>query len=137
MGFSTANANSILDLRFGSVAYTPPVTYYIGLSMTLPTDTGGSVSEPSGGSYARVAITNSTDWVAASLGSKSNAVPFVFPTATANWTSTLLLGWWVMYDSLSGGVFQDWGVITTPRAVANTDTFTLPAGDVIITLQSA
>lgn len=137
MGFSTANANAILDLRFGTGSYSIPATYYIGLSTTQPTDAGANVSEPSGGSYARVAITNASAWVAASGGSKSNAVPFAFPTATGTWTTTALVGWWVLYNASSGGVFQDWGVIPIPRAIADTDQFTFPIGDIIITIQSA
>ena len=135
MGFSTATSNSLLDLKFGAVAYTPPGTYWVGLSSTEPADAGTNVTEPSGGSYARQAIANTlTGWVSAAGGEKTNALDIVYTVASASWGAAL--GWWVLYNAVSGGTMEYWGVIPIPRVVGNSDVFTIPAGDIVIALIS-
>jgi hypothetical protein len=75
--------NKILDCFFGGSAIIPPSTLYIGLSLTRSYK-GGYVSEPNGGSYARVAVPNDLDhFLAASAGSKSNAKAITFPYVLA------------------------------------------------------
>lgn len=134
MGFSTANKNAVLDKLFGATNFSPAATYYLGLSTTLPTDTGGNVNEPAGGGYARVAITNDgTSWVAASAGEKTNANDLVFAEATALWGT---MGWWVLYDAVSGGTFHCWGVLQTARTIDIGDVFRFLAGDLVIRLRS-
>jgi len=49
--------NTILDLVYGGVAYTPPAILYVALFSVAPTDAGGG-TELSGGGYARVAVPN-------------------------------------------------------------------------------
>ena len=77
-----------LDWILGAFSYTVPTTLYLALYTTAPTSAGGGV-EVSGGSYARVAITNnSTNWPASSgggPGTKANGAAFTFPTASAAW----------------------------------------------------
>lgn len=81
--------NKVLDCFFGGVAITPPSTLYVGLSLTKSYK-GGYVSEPAGGSYARVAVTNDlTHFLAASAGAKSNATTITFPTPSATWGTIL------------------------------------------------
>jgi hypothetical protein len=92
--------NKVLDCFFGGVAITPPTTLHVGLSLTK-SYRGGYISEPSGGSYARVAVPNDlAHFVAASTGSKSNASTICFPTPTAAWGSILSV---FIADSADGG----------------------------------
>ena len=81
--------NKILDCFFGGSAIVPPATLYIGLSLARSYK-GGYVTEPTGGSYARVAVPNDPGhFPAASLGSKTNAKSIAFPSPTADWGSIL------------------------------------------------
>jgi len=59
--------NELLDHVFGNAAYTSPATLYIGLSTSTITDAGGNVTEPVGGSYARVPVTNNATNFPASI----------------------------------------------------------------------
>ena len=47
----------ILDHVLGGADFVRPATVHLALSTTTPTDAGG-ITEPSGGAYARQAITN-------------------------------------------------------------------------------
>lgn len=112
---SDAAANNSLDVRFGGVASNAPATYYVGLSSTTPTNTGGNVTEPSTGGYGRVAVTNNlTNWPAAVARAKSNGTAITFPTPTANWGT---MTHFVLYDALTGGTFQGWGAIASENIV--------------------
>jgi hypothetical protein len=77
--------NRVLDNLFGSLGLTPPATLYFGLSRGSA-NKFGSINEPSGGSYARIPLPNSIEnFPRATSGTKSNAAPIAFPTATADW----------------------------------------------------
>ena len=122
---SDADANNMLDSRFGSVAVAIPATYYVGLSTTLPTNTGTNVTEPSGGLYARVAVTNNaTNFPAAAARSKSNGTVITFPTASASWGTVTHF---VLYDASTGGVFRAWGALAAAQAIASGGTPTSPS----------
>lgn len=134
MGFSTANKNAVLDRLFSGATLTIPGTLHFGLSTTQPTDAGTNVTEPTGGSYARVSVTNNvSNFPVAVAGAKSNANDIVWPAATGNWGT---VGWWVAYDSATVGVFHHWGTLQTARVIATGDTFRIVAGDLVITLRS-
>ena len=134
MGFSTINKNAILDLLFGATAFSVPATHYLALSTTQPTDAGSNVNEPSGGGYARIAVVNDgTKWVAASGGEKSNSNDIVFATASSLWGT---IGWWAIYDAISSGNFQHWGILQTPRTIDIGDVFRFLAGDLVVRLRS-
>jgi hypothetical protein len=81
--------NKVLDCFFGGTAITPPATLYVGLSLTKSYK-GGYTSEPTGGSYTRVAVPNDlTHFLASSAGAKSNALAITFPAPSAAWGSIL------------------------------------------------
>jgi hypothetical protein len=134
MGFSTTKKNEVLNKLFGAADFTPPANYYLGLSTTQPADDGSGITEPSGGSYARVTIPN-TDayWNGASGGETSNEQDAEFAVATGAWGT---VGWWVLMSLASGGVMHHWGVIQTPRVIASGDTLRFLAGDLVIRLRS-
>src|SRR4051812_33952082 len=107
---SDAVINNMLDNRFGGVASDVPATVYVGLSKTLPTNTGGNVTEPSGGAYGRVPVPNDLEnWPAAISRMKVNGKTVMFPKATSSWGSCTHF---VLYDdpNASGvGAFLGWG----------------------------
>lgn len=128
---SDSDANNMLDVRFGAAASTAPATYYVALSTTAPTNTGTNVTEPSGGAYARVAVTNNaTNFPAASGRAKSNGTVVTFPTATASWGT---ISHFALYDAATGGTMRAWGALTTAQAVASGAIADFPAGSLTIT----
>lgn len=80
-GLSTYAANLLLDLIFGGVDFDRP-TLRLGLSTTTPTDAGTSITEPSGGSYAKVLV---PDWLAAASRTVKNDGPITMPTSSGAW----------------------------------------------------
>lgn len=125
-------ANKLLDHQLGKTSYTMP-TVYVGLSSTTPAKNGTNVTEPSSGSYARVA-TAGADWNAAASGATSNANALTFPQATADWLSGTNLTHGVLYDAPTGGNLLAYGAIAVPKAALNGDTINIPAGDLDVTL---
>jgi len=129
--FSNFLENELLDHVFGNAAYTAPATLYVALFTATPSDAGGG-TEVSGGSYARVAVTNNaTNFPAASAGVKSNGTAITFPMATASWGTVAAFG---IFDAVTAGNLLAWGALSASRAVANLDIVYFPAGDLDITL---
>jgi hypothetical protein len=122
--------NEVLDHVLGGGDYTRPGTVYIALFTAAPTDAGGG-TEVTGGSYARVAVTNNaTNWPAASSGSKSNGVAFTFTQATANWGTVVAFG---IFDAASSGNLLYWGDLTASKSVEIGDTAEFAIGGITIT----
>lgn len=120
----------LLDHVLGNAAYTAPETVYVALYTTAPTDVGGGV-EVSGGSYARVAVTNNlTNWPAAAAGAKANGTEITFPTATADWGTVVAFA---ILDAASAGNFLYWGDLTQSKTVNNGDTAKFAVGDLDVT----
>lgn len=133
---SDAQANLLLDLYFSKASNTGvPATLYVGLSTTTPTNTGTSVTEPSTGAYARVAVTNNaTNFPAATARAKSNGTDIVFPTATGSWGT---ITHFVIYDALTSGNFVAWGALTVPVSVITGATVTFATGSLVINAPGA
>lgn len=88
-GLGDGLKNALLNHFLGGPDYTRPTTLYAALSTTTITG-AGSLTEPSGGAYARVAVTNNvTNFPAAASGAKSCTQAIQFPTATANWGNVI------------------------------------------------
>ena len=89
MPATTYAVNKMIDYNFGgtSASYTPPSTYYLGLSTTEIDATGSAtMTEPTDSSYARVALTNNkTTWCYASSGSIINAISASFAQSSEAW----------------------------------------------------
>lgn len=132
MPASTYLANKLLEHQVGKTPFTMP-TVYVALSSTTPSANGTGVTEPSGGSYARVA-TAGTDWGTAASGAITNSNAFSFPQATADWVGGSNLTYAVLYDAASGGNMLAYGALTTPKSVTSGDTVSIAAGDFDITL---
>lgn len=129
----------ILDHLLNDPANTPAATNYIALSSTTPTEAAGNITEPSGGSYARVATTNA-DWSAASGTApavKTNTATLTFPTATADWVAAANLTYFVLYDHLTltgSGHEIAFGALTTAKPVLNGDTASFAASAITFQL---
>jgi len=125
--------NALLDGVLGGSAFSLPATVYLSLSTAVYSDaaTGASHTEVSGGSYARVAVTNNaTNWPAASGGSKSSGAIFTFPTASAGWGTAQSF---YIVDAASNGNILYGADLTAPRTILNGDTASFASGAITVT----
>jgi hypothetical protein len=138
-GLADLFEQKVLDHIFTDPAWTPPATLYLGLSSTTPTEAGGGITEPSTGSYARVATT-AADWSAASGTApavKTNTATFTFPTATADWVAAANLTYFVLWDHITNALAADviaFGALTTPKPILNGDTASFAASAITMQL---
>lgn len=111
--------NKLLDHVFSATSFTPPATLYVALFTATPSDSGGG-TEVTGGSYARVSVTNNlTNFPAASGGAKSNGTAISFVPATADWGNCVAFG---IFDASSGGNLITWAWLTDNPEIANIGT---------------
>jgi hypothetical protein len=132
MPFTTYTSNKILDHLDGKTAFTQPAVW-VGVSSTTPTLTGTSITEPSTGSYARVATTGAT-WLAAASGLVSNAAVITFPTATADWLAQANLTYGVLFDTATAGNCLGYVPFSVVKNILNGDTFSIAIGAFTISL---
>lgn len=129
------SANRILDRNFGGTAYTPPATMYFGLSTTTIQIDGTGASEPSGGAYARVALTNDkTNWGVASNGALTNLSAVTFPESTTSWGTITYVGIW---DASTSGNIWFFDALTPSRAVASATTVLFAIGAITVQMTNS
>lgn len=115
MSITYYSANRILDKGFGSTNFTSPTTMYFGLSTTPIAIDGTGATEPSGGSYARVALVNDkTNWGTASNASLTNSASVTFPESTASWGTITHV---FISDASSGGNIWWYEALSPSRQV--------------------
>ena len=101
MSITYTSANKILDYNLGATSYTTPATYYVGLSTTVIGIDGTGATEPSGGAYARIAVTNDkTNFNVAATGALTNAAAIEFVESTDSWGTITYV---FLADALSAG----------------------------------
>jgi len=122
---------------FRTASFTKPTVLAVALCTAAPTDasTGATITEVSGGSYARVQRDPlDANWTAASStdGLTDNAADITFPTATANWGTVTHVA---VLDSvtLGAGNVLFWGALDASKVVNNGDTFKFLAGALNVT----
>lgn len=87
MALTNYTDGKILDQIFGGTAWSPPATLYFGLSTTTIYADGTGITEPSGGLYARVAVTNNVT----NFPANADSFAGLSPTAT-QWAGTTVYG---------------------------------------------
>ncbi len=135
--FERATLDWVFRPASGGTAFTPPNTLYVALCTgTAPSSDPAALAEPTGGSYARVAINNqsgSSVWTAATTSSgvtsKTNNADIQFPTATANWGT---ITWFAIMDASTGGNIIVWGTLTNSVTINNGDTAVFRANSITI-----
>jgi len=123
-------AGSILDHIFKTAVYTAADTLYVGLStVTIDDDTtGGDVTEPAAGAYARLACNT---WDVAASGATENTAAITFAKATASWGT---ITDFFIADHLSTGNMLFYETADASKAVGTNDTVQFDAGSFDITL---
>lgn len=136
MSVTHYSSNRVIDYNFGATSYagTLPATYYFGLSTTTINIDGSGATEPSGGSYARVAFTNNkSNWGNAALGILTNAAAVTFPESSASWGTITYVGMW---DLATGGNIWWYDVLSPSRAVASLTTVIFSIGAITVTFNN-
>lgn len=124
----------LLDHVLGNAAYAAPANIHVGLFTVAPTDAGGG-TEVTGGSYARVSVTNNAvNFPAASGGLKQNGTAITFPQATADWGTIVAFG---LFDAASAGNLLYWGWLGTDdgdlfTGLAATEVLTVPGHTLVL-----
>ena len=132
MAITNYTSNKILDYNFGSTSYTVPATIYIGLSTTALSFAGAGYTEPSGGNYSRVAVTNNkVNFSIAANGTLNNQTQIIFPESSAAWGTITYV---FISDSPTGGNVLYYEALTTPRVVATNTTLLFSAGAMTIAM---
>ena len=117
------------DHLFGLASYSAPATMYLALFTAMSSGETGTGTEVTGGSYARLAITNdATSWSRTSnVITNDNLLEFV--TASANWGTATH---WALFDASSGGNMLIYGTLDSV-VINNGSTFRVAAGQLSIT----
>lgn len=126
-------ANALLNHIFGKGTYTPPANIYVELSTTAPTDSGGNVTPPSGGGYARKQ-TAPSDWNMAAGRIIDNANAIEFAEASGPWGT---ISYFTLWDAAEAGNFLGWGALATSKAVDSGDTARFAAGDLNVSFTAS
>ena len=122
----------LLNLIFRTQTAWKPSAIYFALYTAAPSDSGGG-TEVTGGSYARVQVTQAdANWNAPGTGGLTDNVSAItFAAATANWGTVTHVG---IFDASTSGNLLFHGALTSSKTVNSGDTFRFSAGDMDITL---
>jgi len=127
---STTLAHNLLNLAFRNVAYSAPSTY-VGLATAMLSDTttGSTVTEPSGGAYARTLVNAngeaSPTWSAAAGRAITNLAAVTLAVATGAWGTVVAS---FIASAVSGGDILFYDNDTADQAVASGDTVQFASG---------
>lgn len=126
MPFSITEANNILNWALGKGTLTQKNYVYVGLLSNDPEADGGTCSELSGDTYARVLISQYGETYPAVIGSATNreiknTAQINWVKATANWPEVKGIA---LYTTAAGGTPFYYAKVTTP--------FTTEAGSVAL-----
>lgn len=117
--FTNYTENEILKHIFRTGSFVKPTALYVGLMSSLTDGEAGTVTELSGGGYARVnnapLDANWTDSIAGN-GTTTNAAAITFPAATADWTAATHFGIW---DAATAGNLLIYASLGTLRTITN------------------
>jgi len=129
-GFSDYLELELLDHVFGGSDYARPATLYVALFTAAPSDSGGG-TEVSGNNYSRASVTNnSTNFPAASAGSKSNGTAITFATPSGSWGTVTHAA---IFDASTSGNQLGWCSITS-QSISSGNTVSIAIGALTITL---
>jgi len=126
--FTNYTEGEIVKHIFRTGSFTKPTTIYVGLMSAVTDGEAGTVTELTGGSYARVAVApGDANWAAPAggNGTTSNVSTVTFPAATADWAAASHFGIW---DASTAGNLLVYAALTAPRTITNGATASFAAG---------
>lgn len=134
--------NLIVDILFRARTFSKPANLFVGLASAAADQEVPTITELSGGSYARVQIAvadatwngthgSTTGNSSGTDGAIDNAIAITFPAPTADWGQATH---WLIADAASGGNVWIVRPLTTPKTINNGDPApSFAAGDLVIT----
>lgn len=133
---STYLANALLNLAFRGTAYTKPDIYAaLTTAVVAESDSGSTITEVSGNSYARVQINkaggSSPAWNAPSGGATSNKDQVNFVTPTGSWGTVTTFA--LLDASTSGNLLYFYNPLAD-QAVQSGDLVYAAAGSITVSL---
>lgn len=134
MAITTTKANAVLASLFGSGS---PATYYIGLGISgsVPVEAGTGYLEPTGGAYARVALTNSVgNWTTASARAILTNTGITFTESSASWGTIRYI---LIFGSASGSDLLFYNTLSADKTISSDTIVSFPAGNITISIDSA
>jgi len=134
-------ALELLDHCFNNASYTSPSGgTFIALVDTVvaDSDTGATISEPAGGSYARIEVNPnggaSPTWDVSASGTVDNTHAITFAAATASWGTIVAVA---ILDSVTTGagnlLFYDNAMTDKPVGDGDTAEFAIGVLDIVMT----
>ncbi|MBK8128057.1 MAG: hypothetical protein IPK53_03645 [bacterium] len=131
--FGQSAVHSALNRMFRNQAWTLPSSWYVALTTVAvtSTDTGSTITEPSGNAYARTTV-GASPWAAVSGGASQNNNLIQFPTPTGTWGTVVGMA---VVDAASAGNVLFFDNDMTDQAVGTSDdvSFAIGALDVSLT----
>ena len=117
--------DKVLDHVLKNSAYNRPTNLYLALCTATVTDsnTGSTITEPSGGSYAREVV---DDYDVSAARATANSVQIDFTEATASWGTVT---YWAICDALTAGNMIAYGQLTAPKTITTGDNYRAEIGD--------
>lgn len=132
-GATNLQAGYLLSRDFGSVAYTPPTTWYISLSTTTINQDGTGITEPTDPAYARVAVDNNTsNFENLLVGTgRQNSTVIEWAAATVNQGIITYIG---IHDALTSGNIRYYAELINPKTVGIDDVLRIDIANLQIKL---
>ena len=130
--FTNYTESEIVKHIFRTGSFTKPTNIYVGLMSAVSDGEAGTVTELSGGDYARVSVPPlDANWsnVTAGDGTTSNVSVVTFPTASGDWTAATHFGVW---DASTAGNLLVYAALTAPRTITTGATASFAAGALTI-----
>lgn len=134
MAMTAAHQKALGDHAIGKTAWTMPAGVHLGLFTASPGENGSLVSEISGGSYARRALTASMAAADTVTGIATNTSAITFAAPTAAWGLNLYGG---ILDSatLGAGNVLFYAPWANPNVINNGDpAVVIPAGSITVNI---
>lgn len=141
--FTNYSENKIIDWFWRGIAFTPPTTFYFALYTAAPGETGGG-TEVSGGSYARVSVSQAYNQFqgtggettntgsTGTGGATQNVNTITFPAPSADWGVASHMA---VLDAATSGNMLTYGALTNAKTINNGDPAPyFGAGDFVFTI---
>jgi hypothetical protein len=130
--FTNYLENQLINHIFRTGSFTKPTVLAVALFTAVSDGEAGTVTEVSGGSYARVSVNPlDANWSAATAnnGTTSNVSTITFPAATADWGTVTHFG---IYDAASAGNLLVYAALSPSRNITNGSTPSFAAGQLTV-----
>lgn len=134
--FTNYLEEEILKHIFRTGSFTKPAALYVGLMTAVSDGEAGTVTEVSGGGYARVAVApGDANWDAAvgGNGTTGNTNAITFPNATGDWGIVTHFGIW---DADTAGNLLVYAALSTPRNITSGSTPEFAAGALTVQIDN-